>query len=84
MFDKIFLDHPADVGESYGEHLREASGFGFAMVVGGLACMIHAAIPALFKSTGSGTVSRLHASMVRKRGAKRDAATEARYGGWVI
>ncbi len=84
MFGKLFLDHPADVGESYGEHMRHASGFGFAMIAGGLACLVHAAVPALFKTTGSETIRTLHEKLVRKRGAKRDAVTEVRHGGWVI
>ena len=34
MFRRLFLDHPASVGESYGEHFRVASSFGWAMLVG--------------------------------------------------
>jgi len=84
MLDKLFLDHPADLGETYSEHLREASGFGLAMVVGGIACLVHAVVPGIFKTRGSGTVATLHEQLVRKRGAKRDAQTDARHGGWVI
>ncbi len=84
MFRKIFLEHPADVGESYGEHLREASGFGLKMVGGGIACMIHALVPALFVTRGSATVAGLHETLVRKRGAKRAAGAEMRSVEWVI
>jgi hypothetical protein len=41
-------------------------------------------VPALFKNTGSQTIKTLNDRLVRKRGAKRDAATELRHGGWVI
>jgi hypothetical protein len=71
MIRKLFLDHPQEVGESYAKHARVAGRFGAEMVVGGLACLVHAAVPALFKTAGSGTVSRLHARMVAKRGAVR-------------
>lgn len=71
MIRKLFLDHPREVGETYGEHLIVAGRFGAEMVAGGLACMIHALVPAAFKSAGSGTVSKLHARMVSKRGAMR-------------
>lgn len=84
MLSKLFLDHPADVGETYVEHAREASSYGFAMLAAGIACLVHAAVPALFKSTGSQTIKALNDRLVRKRGAKRDAAVETRYGGWVI
>ncbi|HLZ78396.1 MAG TPA: DUF6356 family protein [Sphingomonas sp.] len=84
MLGKLFLDHPADLGESYGEHLREASGFGLAMIGGGLACLVHAVVPALFETRGSATVARLHDKLVRKRAARRNAAIETRTGGWVI
>jgi hypothetical protein len=84
MFSKLFLDHPADVGETYGEHMREASGYGFTMIAAGIACLVHAAVPALFKTKGSETIRTLNDRLVRKRGAVRDATTEMRYGGWVI
>lgn len=71
MFRNPFLDHPRAVGESYPEHLGVAARFGAEMVAGGLACMVHAVVPALFPTAGSGTVARLHARMVRKRGAVR-------------
>lgn len=84
MLRKLFLDHPADIGESYGQHLREASRFGLTMIGGGVACLIHAAVPALFVTRGSDTVARLHDKLVRKRAARRNAAIEMRTGGWVI
>jgi hypothetical protein len=84
MFRKLFLDHPADLGESYAEHAREASHYGVTLVGAGLACLVHAAIPALFKTTGSATIRTLNERLVRKRGAKRDASIETRHGGWVI
>lgn len=84
MFRKLFLDHPADVDETYVEHAREASHYGTAMIVAGVACLVHAAIPAFFKTTGSRTIKTLNERLVRKRGAKRDATIETRYGGWVI
>lgn len=52
--------HLAEVGESYFEHMR------FALVVGalaagaGLACVLHAIVPALCQTTCSRTVRSLH------------------------
>ena len=63
MFDKVFLKHPREVGESYGEHFATATGFGARMVVGGLACIVHGVIPALFVRTASETVKALYGRM---------------------
>lgn len=65
-----FTEHPASVGETYGEHLRAASGFGFCLIASGIACLIHGLIPALFTRTGSQTVQRLHDRMVVNRTSK--------------
>lgn len=75
MFRKLFLDHPDEVGESYGEHARVAGRFGAEMIAGGIACLVHAAVPALCKTSGSRTIARLHARLVAKRSAvKADRA----------
>ena len=69
MFRRLFLDHPASVGESYGEHFGVASRFGLAMIVGGLCGIVHAFLPFAFKTTGSRTVIRLNKQIVDKRAA---------------
>lgn len=65
-----FTDHPATVGESYLQHMRVALGFGAAMLIGGLACILHALLPALFVTTGSQTIEALYNRMVTKRRQK--------------
>ena len=75
MFRKLFLDHPAEVGESYKQHFIVASGFAVTMIIGGLGALIHAFIPAWCKTTGSTTINRLHKRIVDARGANRDART---------
>ena len=67
MFRRLFLDHPASVGESYAEHFGVASRFGVTLIGGGLACLVHAVVPAAFKTTGSQTVLRLNKRIVEKR-----------------
>ncbi|WP_242186332.1 DUF6356 family protein [Sphingomonas sp. CARO-RG-8B-R24-01] len=68
MFRRLFLDHPATVGESYTEHFGVASRFGMTMIVGGLGAVVHAFVPAWCKTSGSSTVAKLHRRMVVKRG----------------
>mgnify|MGYP001259487909 FL=1 len=67
---RLFTDHPASVGESYGEHLAMASGFGVRMILGGIACLIHGLLPFLFVRTGSGQIAQLHDTMVANRRRK--------------
>ncbi len=57
---RMFSDHPASVGETYGEHAAFASGYGLRMVLCGLACMIHGVLPFLFVKTGTNCVRNLH------------------------
>lgn len=84
MLNRLFRDHPTEVGETYAEHFAAAGGFGVRMIVGGLACVVHAVVPGLFITTGSGTVKTLYDKMVAKRNAKRLANIEMRSIEWVI
>jgi hypothetical protein len=68
-----FTDHPASVGESYAEHLRAASGFGLAMIGGGIACLIHGVLPFLFTTVGSRTIGVLHDRMIANRSRRPGA-----------
>jgi hypothetical protein len=63
MIDKLFTDHPRAIGETYGGHARTAFSFGSRMMLGGLACMVHAIIPGLLVKTASRTVVQLDAEM---------------------
>lgn len=62
----IFTQHPIEVGESYGQHLRHAGGVGFVLVGAGLACLIHAVLPFLFVNTGSNTIKRLYGGISKR------------------
>ncbi len=84
MFRRLFLDHPASVGESYAAHFGVATRFGIKMIVGGIGAVIHGVLPFAFKTSGSRTVDALHAEMVAKRGAVRDATTQQRTVEYVI
>ena len=52
--------HLGSVDESYGAHQRFAFGVGWSMVTAGLACLLHGLVPALFPTTGSDAIRRLH------------------------
>ena len=63
---KIFTHHPNSVGETYIEHFVYAAQFGFTMLFSGIACLIHAIFPFMFKKTGSNLLFKmLHRFMER-------------------
>lgn len=61
MIQRLFLDHPAAVDESYLEHARFASGFSGWLLLAGLAAAVHAVLPFAFETTASRIIRRLHA-----------------------
>ncbi|UZK67066.1 DUF6356 family protein [Sphingomonas sp. M1-B02] len=69
MIERHFLSHPRSVGESYAEHAVTAARFGFAMIVGGAACVVHAILPSLFARTASDTVKTLYGQMKARQPA---------------
>jgi hypothetical protein len=64
---QLFTEHPATVDETYLQHLGQALGFSAAMLLGGLACLVHAFLPFLFLTRGSDTIRVLHDRMVTNR-----------------
>lgn len=71
--DRLLLAHPRTVGETYAEHFGIAGRFGAAMVLGGLKCLVHAVLPAVFERSASDTVGRLNGELTRRRAASADA-----------
>jgi hypothetical protein len=64
---RYFTEHPASVGETYREHMSRAAWFGTRMMLGGMACMVHAVLPFLFVRTGSRAIAELNVRMVTHR-----------------
>lgn len=75
MIRRAFTEHPASVGETYGEHLVQASSFGFAMIGAGFACLIHGLFPFLFVKSGSRCIEDLHRRMVTHRDGRAAQAS---------
>ena len=67
MFGQMFTDQPKSLGMSWAEHGLGAAAIGARMVGAGLACMVHAAVPALFTETAGRTVKDLHDHMVKRK-----------------
>jgi len=76
---RSFTEHPASVGESYGEHLGRATCFGLRMMFAGFACLVHGVLPFLFERTGSRAIAELNERMVvNRRRARTPIASDER------
>lgn len=53
-----FTVHPHSMDETYWQHFFFASLFGFSMLMAGVACILHAIFPFIFKTTGSNMLIR--------------------------
>ena len=58
---RTLFDHPRELGISYFEHMRGALGIAGSLLSGGIACTVHAVVPALFTHSASRCIARLHA-----------------------
>jgi hypothetical protein len=67
MFGRLFTEHPKSLGMSWAGHGIGAVIIGARMVGAGMACIIHAAVPALFTETAGRTVMSLHDHMVKRK-----------------
>jgi hypothetical protein len=83
MIDRLFLDHPRSVGETYLEHMGSAGRFGSRMILAGVACMLHGLFPFLFVKTGSNAVRTLHDTMVVNRRRAAIAAELSELGAYI-
>lgn len=69
MKQNWMTSHLEEVDETYTEHMQRACGFSLWMILGGLACLVHAFFPFLFERTGSRCIENLHDRMVVNRKA---------------
>ena len=62
-----FTEHPASVGETYGQHFVTAAGFSLSLFKAAFVCAIHAVLPFMFEKAGSQCITGLHDRMVTNR-----------------
>jgi hypothetical protein len=72
MIGQLFLDHPRTLGMSWARHGAGAVRIGLTMIGAGMACLVHALVPAWFTETAGRTVADLHAHMLRRRSSAPD------------
>ena len=67
MFARLFIEHPRVVGETYLEHMAASLGTARALIAAGLACIVHAVVPGLCKTTGSTAILKLYSDVAPRR-----------------
>ena len=77
MFQKMMIDHPRSVGESYFEHQAAALSYAGPLFLAAFAATLHSIVPGLCQKTGSTIIIRLYNRLTRGRG--RGAAMDAEY-----
>jgi len=70
---KEFRAHPATVGETYTQHGLRALVVAFRLIKAGLAALVHALVPGLFKTTASDEILKLNEEIMtmRKKAAQQ-------------
>ncbi|MDB9797435.1 DUF6356 family protein [Pseudomonadales bacterium] len=66
MFARIFLDHPRSLDENFYHHMVCALSFALALLLAGVAVLVHAFIPCMFQKTASSIITKLHERMTSR------------------
>ena len=61
MIQRVFLDHPAKVDETFFQHMFFAAKFSGLLFLAASAALVHALVPCLFEKTASRIVAELYA-----------------------
>ncbi|HSD69700.1 MAG TPA: DUF6356 family protein [Woeseiaceae bacterium] len=72
-----FTEHPASVGETYGQHFMAAMGFSGSLIYAAVCCALHAVFPFLCERTGSRAITDLYDRMTVNRQRQAQAAEAA-------
>jgi hypothetical protein len=80
---RLFVEHPASVGETYIGHMQSAFSFGSRMLAAGCACILHGVLPFCCVKTGSSTVRHLHDEMITHRSRERAAPEWLDHGAYI-
>lgn len=70
LLDRLFLEHPREVGESYGRHFLAASAYGVRLLGAAGAAFAHALMPGTLKTAASDQVCAMADEL---RGRKQTA-----------
>ena len=67
MIGRLFSEHPRSLGMSWASHGAGAAVIAVRLIGAGLACLIHAIVPAWFTQTAGRTVSDIYEDIARRK-----------------
>jgi Family of unknown function (DUF6356) len=77
---KAFTEHPAEIGETYFQHLRFTAGMSLRFLLLSLTIVIHGLFPFLFTTTAGRHVERIYAEMKSRIPDDRQSRTGRMHG----
>lgn len=72
----LFTKHPAELGETYLEHLATALLYCATLAAAFIVCLIHAFFPFLFEHTGGDMINKLATAVSKRNKCKCTCATD--------
>jgi hypothetical protein len=67
MLDRLFLEHPRTVGETYPQHMLASLTVASRLFAASIKCVVHAIVPAWCKTSGSDAIVKLHTEIAPRR-----------------
>ena len=67
MFNRLFVDHPRSVNESYFEHMAAALSVAGRLAATAAKCVVHAFVPGLCRTAGSDAILRMAGEITPRR-----------------
>lgn len=58
-YERLFVEHPREVGETYFEHMGHSASYGFRIMGIAFYAFVHALIPGVFKTHASSRICKL-------------------------
>lgn len=65
-WNRIFVQHPQSVNESYFQHMRFAGWFATRLLAAGGAALVHAVVPCLFEKTAGRMIAEMHGRLTQR------------------
>ena len=67
VFGRLFSDHPRSLGMTWASHGSGAALIALRLIGAGVACLIHALVPAWFTQTAGRTVTFIYDDIARRK-----------------
>ena len=64
---RLFSEHPRSLGMSWAAHGAGAAAIAVRLIGAGLACLVHAIVPAWFTQTAGRTVTEIYEDIARRK-----------------